>query len=153
MKVYIGADHRGFEVKGKIKNWLTDDQLEIKDLGAIEYDPNDDYPLVAGKVAENVSKDIESGIESRGIVICGSGSGVDIVANKFKNIRSGLAINHQQIKKAREDDDINVLALSAEYLTENEIKDSVKAFLFSEFSGEEKKKRRIEEIEKIEDDK
>ncbi|MEK7186224.1 MAG: RpiB/LacA/LacB family sugar-phosphate isomerase [Patescibacteria group bacterium] len=152
MKIYIGADHRGFELKGKIKNWLSQDYPEIEDLGAFEYDQNDDYPLIAEKVAQRVSDDFAEEKEARGIIICGSGAGVDIVANKFKHIRSGLAINHQQVKKAREDDDINILALSAEYLTENEIKDSVKAFLSTSFSNEERKKRRLEEIDSIEDE-
>ena len=57
MKIYIGADHRGFELKGKIKNWLSQDYPEIEDLGAFEYDQNDDYPLIAEKVAQRVSDD------------------------------------------------------------------------------------------------
>ena len=97
MKVYLGADHRGFNLKGKIKNWLSENKFSTDDLGAFSYDPNDDYPLFAEKVANSVSSDINKGLESRGIVICGSGVGVDIVANKFKHIRNGLPLNLKHI--------------------------------------------------------
>ena len=73
MKIYIGADHRGFELKGKIKNWLSQDYPEIEDLGAFEYDQNDDYPLIAEKVAQRVSDDFAEEKEAQGIIICGSG--------------------------------------------------------------------------------
>ena len=71
MKIYIGADHRGFELKGKIKNWLSQDYPEIEDLGAFEYDQNDDYPLIAESCAK--VSDFAEEKEAQGIIICGSG--------------------------------------------------------------------------------
>ncbi|OGH21434.1 MAG: hypothetical protein A2958_01775 [Candidatus Levybacteria bacterium RIFCSPLOWO2_01_FULL_38_13] len=149
MKVYLGADHRGFNLKGKIKNWLSENKFSTDDLGAFSYDPNDDYPLFAEKVANSVSSDINKGLESRGIVICGSGVGVDIVANKFKHIRSGLALNLKQVAQARKDDDINVLSIPSDFMSE-EAKEIVKIFLATPFSKEEKKIRRLKEIDEIE---
>ena len=151
MKVYLGADHRGFKLKEELKTWLSENKISIKDLGAFEYDPNDDYPLFAQDVAKNVGADLLENLESRGIVICGSGVGVDIVANKFKHIRSGLALNVKQVKEARKDDDINILAIPSDFVSEEEAKEIVKIFLKTPFSKEEKKTRRLSEIEKIED--
>jgi len=151
MRVYIGADHRGFKLKEELKTWLSENKISIKDLGAFEYDPNDDYPLFAQDVAKNVGADLLENLESRGIVICGSGVGVDIVANKFKHIRSGLALNVKQVKEARKDDDINILAIPSDFVSEEEAKEIVKIFLKTPFSKEEKKTRRLSEIEKIED--
>ncbi len=153
MKVYLGADHRGFELKNKIKKWIEDLNIEQEDFGAFEYDPEDDYPLIAEEVAQKISSEAEVGkTDVRGIVICGSGVGVDVTMNKFKHIRSGLAVNWDQVKKAREDDDINVLSLPSEYLSEGQAKRIVEVFLLTEFSEEERKKRRLEEIERIENE-
>lgn len=150
MKVYIGGDHRGFELKNKIKNFLSEEMFDIEDLGAFEYDPNDDYPIFAQKVAREVSQEIEKNLDVRGIVICGSGVGVDIVANKFKHIRSGLAVNLKQVEEARKDDDINILAIPSDFVNEETVKKIVKIFLETPFSKEEKKIRRLGEIDKIE---
>ncbi|MBI2031635.1 MAG: RpiB/LacA/LacB family sugar-phosphate isomerase [Candidatus Levybacteria bacterium] len=153
MKVYIGADHRGFELKEGLKTWFTENKIEIKDLGAFKYDPGDDYPVYAEQVARHVATDLGRDFnDSRGILICGSGVGVDIVANKFKHIRSGLAVNPEQIEKARLDDDINVLTIPADYINEQNAKIIVKLFLETPFSHEKKKERRLAEIEKIENE-
>lgn len=151
MRVYIGADHRGFQLKEEIKMWLIENKISVKDMGAFEYDPQDDYPIYAEKVAKRVAEDLDKNLYTRGIVICGSGVGVDIVANKFKHIRSGLALNLKQVEEARKDDDINVLAISSDFVNEEEAKMFVKIFLKTPFSKKEKKIRRLSEIEKIED--
>ncbi len=141
--IYIGADHNGFSFKEKIKHWLTEWEYDYEDLGAFELDLNDNYPDFAKLVAESVSSEDLA----KGIVICGSGVGVDIVVNRFQGIRCGLAIDADQIKSARQDDDINVLALAADETSEEDAQLIVKTFLETEFSGEEKYKRRIEEID------
>lgn len=153
MKVYIGADHRGFNLKEELKIWLMENGITGEDLGADKLDPNDDYPIFAEKVARSVSVDLEKNLKSQGIVICGSGVGVDIVANKFKHIRSGLAVNPEQVKKARADDDINILAIPSDYVDDKIIKQIVKLFLETPFSKEDRKIRRLREIEEIEDGK
>jgi len=151
MKVYLGADHRGFKLKEELKMWLLENKITGKDLGAFEYDPGDDYPIYAQKVARQVSQDIEKNLDSRGIVICGSGVGVDIVANKVNHIRSGLAVSVEQVEEARKDDNINILAIPSDFVSGEIAKKIVKVFLKTKFSKEEKKIRRLLEIEKIED--
>ena len=142
--IYIGADHRGYNLKEKIKNWLSERGFDYEDVGAFGLNENDDFTDFAKKVAEKI------GDSDKGIVICGSGVGVDEVANKFKGVRSGLAINEEQIRVARNDDNINVLALAADYTSEEDAKKIVSVFLETEFSGEEKHARRIKEIDKLE---
>lgn len=151
MKVYLGADHRGFNLKEKLRTWLLENKVSVKDLGAFKYNPDDDYPLFAKDVARNVAADLEKNIGVRGIVICGSGVGVDIVANKFNHIRSGLAVSAEQVKAARRDDNINILAVPSDFTNEETAKKIVKIFLKTPFSKEDKKIRRLEEIEAIED--
>ncbi|TSC96798.1 MAG: ribose 5-phosphate isomerase B [Parcubacteria group bacterium Athens0714_26] len=146
MLIYIGSDHQGFKLKEVIKRQLEEDNHKVIDVGNVSYDENDDYPVFAAKVAGGVSKNPDA----RGIVICGSGAGVDIVANKFARIRSVLAINAQQAASTRIDDDTNVLALAADYIEEDKAQEIVRAWTLTPFSGEEKYKRRIKEIENIE---
>ncbi|OGH17329.1 MAG: hypothetical protein A3C22_02040 [Candidatus Levybacteria bacterium RIFCSPHIGHO2_02_FULL_37_10] len=150
MKVYLGADHRGFKLKEELKTWFLENKISVKDLGAFEHNPDDDYPLFAQKVARNVAGDLKKNLGVRGIVICGSGVGVNIVANKFNHIRSGLALNAKQVGQARKDDDINILAIPSDFVNEEEAKKIVKIFLKTPFSKEDKKIRRLGEIDKIE---
>lgn len=145
--IYLGADHRGYELKEKLKEYFDELHFDYEDIGAFSPDPDDDFPEFAEKVAKKVL-----GHDDRGIVICGSGVGVAEVANKMPGIRCGLAINKEQIHAARHDDDINVLALAADYTNEEDAREIVKIFLDTEASGEEKYKRRIHEIEDIEEE-
>src|SRR3989344_2051113 len=152
MRVYLGADHRGFKLKEELRTWLLENKISVKDLGAFKYNPDDDYPLFAQEVARNVVADLEKNLGVRGIVICGSGVGVDIVANKFNHIRSGLAVSVEQVEEARKDDDINILAIPSDFVNGETAKKIVKIFLETPFSKKEKKIRRLEEIEKIENE-
>ncbi len=144
--IYLAADHRGYHLKEKIKYWLSQWQFPFEDLGNRKFDPNDDYPDFAAAVAKKVCLHKQ---EAVGIVICGSGVGVDIVANKFPKIRCGLGFSAQQIKLAREDDDINVLALPANFLSDKKAKKIVEMFLKIEFEKKEKNLRRIKKIENV----
>ena len=139
--IYLGADHRGFQLKEKIKAYLDEQGLEYQDLGNTILDPEDDYTDWAKMVAERVMRD------NRGIIICGSGVGVSITANKISGVRCGLGFNLDQIKQAREHDDINCLALPADYLDKDKAIEIVRAFLETEFDNQEKYKRRIGKIE------
>lgn len=150
MKVYIGADHRGLKLKEEIKKYLYESGVDHEDLGAYELDPKDDYPIYAERVAQKVSEEIKKANDARGILLCGSGVGVDIVANKFEHIRSGLGINAEQVRSAREDDDINVLAIAADETNQEQAQEMVEAFLKTEFDPQEKHTRRLNEIEEIE---
>ncbi len=146
MKIYIAADHRGFELKKKLIYALRQENLETDDLGAHEMLPLDDYVDYAKLVGEKVSQDADS----RGILLCANGVGISIAVNKVRGIRSALGFSAKQIQTARHDDDINVLALPSEYLTEKDALEITKAFLDTTFADEEKYKRRIEKIREME---
>lgn len=147
MVIYLGADHRGFALKEKLKTVLTGEGYEVADCGNTVEDTNDDYMDYARAVAERVSR---QPADSRGIVICGSGVGVDITANKFKGVRSALAFTNDQLYAARHDDNVNVLSLAAEYIKEDQALGLMKIFLETPFGTEERFARRIEKLEKIE---
>lgn len=147
MLIYIGADHRGFQLKESLKNYLKNSGYEMVDVGNDKYIAGDDYPDFAALVARKISLDPET---SRGILLCGSGVGVDIAANKFKNVRSALAFNTEQAAASRSDDNTNVLSLAADYLSEDDAKKILSVWLATDFSGEERHQRRLRKIEDIE---
>src|SRR5262249_37455800 len=109
MKIYIGADHRGFELKQKLVMWLLLHH-PIVDMGTRTFDKTDDYTLYAEKVAAAVSAETTS----RGILLCGSGVGVDVVANKKDGVRASIGLSPAQVKEGRADDDMNVLVIAAD---------------------------------------
>ncbi len=148
MVIYIGADHRGFELKAKIKDFLKLRGYSLVDFGDDKYNENNDYPLFAIKVAKQVSQEFET---ARGILICGSGVGVSVVANKFLHIRSAQAGTPDQAYDARNDDDSNVLALGANYLDEETAKKIVLTWLETPYANEERFQRRLEEISRLEE--
>ncbi len=144
--IILGADHRGFELKEKIKEKLVSHGYNFLDLGAYEYNPLDDYPDIAFKVAEETAKNKNN----RGILFCGSGIGVCIAANKVKGVRAGLGEEIEIVKKAREDDDINVLCIPADFVDENKAFALIEVFLNTPFKNQEKYIRRIQKIEEYE---
>src|SRR4030088_213544 len=105
MKVYLGADHGGYKLKEEIKNWLKEWKFSFEDLGATKFDPEDDYPDFAWPVAVKVGS--EDGV--LGILVCRSGQGECIVANKAKGARAALAWNEKEAEASRNDDDANIL--------------------------------------------
>jgi len=146
MLIYIGSDHRGFKLKEELKKMLTDSGYDIRDMGNRRLDEADDYPDFGEKVAEQVSLDP---INSRGILLCGSGVGMDVVANRFRNVRSVLAMIPDQAVNSRNDDNTNVLSLGADFVTVNEAKKIVTAWLQTDFSEEERYRRRLKKIDEI----
>lgn len=143
--IYLGADHRGYKLKERVKEWLEEWEVEYRDLGNDKYDKDDDYTEFALKVAEKVA-----GGGGRGILLCGSGVGVSIVANKVKGVRAALCTSEKQARKSREDDDVNVLCLSSDLVSEETNKKIVKMFLDTVFSSSERYIRRIGKIKKYE---
>ncbi len=105
MKIFLGSDHRGFTLKEKIARWLFEMEHAYMDLGAEKLDSHDDYTKYAEEVASLVAKNENS----RGILLCGSGVGVDVVANKFDGIRSSIGKSVLQVEAGRNDDDMNIL--------------------------------------------
>lgn len=178
MKIYLGADHAGFELKEAIKKYLIDLGYEVEDKGAFALNNQDDYPDFVRPVAEAVARDSERLAEgafegftpsessfnemSRGIVFGGSGQGEAVVANRIKGIRAvvyygGIGKTQQDmagkefdiIKSTREHNDANILSLGARFINENEAKSVVKLWLETPFSDEERHIRRIKKIDKI----
>lgn len=147
--IYLGADHRGYELKEKVKKWLKNWQHEFEDLGNDHLDAEDDYPDFAIKVAKKISKGKKGNKGDMGILTCGSGVGMDIIANRFKSVRCGLGLSPQQIRIAKRDDDLNCLSLAADFVSEDEAKRIIEMFLETKFAGGEKYGRRIKKIEKI----
>jgi len=145
--IYLGADHRGYKLKEALKIYLQESNYVWEDLGAKELNLDDDYPDYALAVAKKVAENPE---ENRGILICGSGVGVDIVANKIKGIRSALCFDAKQARISRNDDNVNVLSLASDFISEGLAKEIVKIWLETPFSGLEHHARRIEKIKKIE---
>lgn len=145
--IYIGADHRGFELKEYLRNRLIDESVEVFDVGAATYDSGDDYVDFASDVVAGVLRDPKN----LGVLLCGSGVGVDIVANKHDGIRCSLVQDIERAKMSREHEDANVLALPADIVDLEEAYRIVKIFLETEFSGEERHERRIKKIQEIEE--
>src|SRR3989338_5792816 len=129
-KIYLGADHAGFALKEKIKKWLTQKKISFVDLGDTTLKPKDDYPDYAVKVAKKVVKS-----KSKGILICGSGQGVCIVANKIKGIRAALAEHIKDAYLARKDDDCNLLCLPGRTMNIKTAQKVVKTFLETKFEN------------------
>ncbi len=152
--IYLGADHGGFALKEKIKVWLTEKKLDYQDLGALNLDPNDDYPQYAFLVAEKVSREdnpsLDWTLRAKGIIICRSAAGVVIAANKVKNIRAFSAFNVESVKLARSHNDANVIGLSADLIDENTNKEILESWLITQFSRESRHQRRIDQISKKE---
>lgn len=146
VKVFIGADHRGFELKEHIKQWLLNQKTIVVDCGNVRLDPEDDYPVYAQLVAEQVVVDEDA----RGIVICGSGAGVVIAANKVPGARCSDAMNLSDVHHARAHDDLNILALASDFVLFADAKQQVQIFLSTPFETAERHVRRLRRIAQIE---
>lgn len=144
-RMIIGSDHAGFKLKEKIKEFLNELGYECEDLGTFNEEPSD-YPKTAIKVAKKVAES-----EGKGILLCGSGLGEAIVANKVKGIRATNCFNEYTAKMAREHNNSNLLCLGARVLKTGEAKEITKTWLTTEFSKEERHKRRVKQIKEIED--
>lgn len=140
-KIYLGSDHAGFNLKEKIKDFLERDGYHYEDTGPSEYAAGDDYPDYAVLVANHVSK--EGGL---GILICSSGVGMCIAANKVKGIRAVNAYNVKIAQKSREHNDTNILCLGQDYLDPDTAIEIVKTWVATDASIEEKHRRRVEKI-------
>ncbi|MFH1769485.1 MAG: RpiB/LacA/LacB family sugar-phosphate isomerase [Parcubacteria group bacterium] len=147
--IYLASDHRGYELKAKIKEWLTEWRFGFEDMGPDSYDKDDDYPDFVSLVGVRVSEDP---VNSKGIVLGRSGQAEAIVANKYKNVRAVVYYGGDAdlIRLSREDNDANVLSLGAGFLDEENAKAMIKLWLDTEFSNQERHKRRIDKISKIE---
>jgi len=146
MTIFIGADHRGLELKNAILEYLHEKNIRIEDLGPYELDLLDDATDFSQKVAQAVLQNPDNHL---GIVICGSGCAVSMAANRLKGVRCGLAMNPNQAKHIRENDLVNVLALAADYTPLEEIKKIIDAFLAASPRSEEKYLRRVKKLDEL----
>lgn len=144
--VYLGADHRGFATKEKLKARLLADKIEVEDLGAYQFDPVDDYVDFAKSVAEKVIKNPKS----MGVLLCGSAVGMDIVANKIRGIRCGLVTDVKRAIQSRAHEDINVVSIPTDIVDEENTYQIVKAFLNTPASSEERHMRRRNKLQALE---
>ncbi len=143
-KIILGADHGGFELKGKIKKFLKKEGYAVEDVGAASYNAEDDYV----DYAEAVAKKVASG--ALGILFCRSAAGMVIAANKIRGIRAVTAFDEKTAIHSRQHNDANVLALSGDWISAEKAAEIVKAWLGAKFSGEERHSRRLEKIKRLE---
>ena len=146
MRVHIGTDHAGFELKNRLVAQLEKKGREVTDHGAHEYDALDDYPPFCTDVGEAVVA--QPG--SLGIVIGGSGNGEQIAANKVAGVRAALVWNEETARLAREHNDANVISVGARQHSEEELEALIDVFLAEPFSGEERHQRRIDLVARYE---
>jgi len=145
MKIILGSDHAGFDLKEEIKDWLDSFGYEIEDVGVFSPEKFD-YPLIAKKVSRRV---VASSL-NRGILICGSGHGMAVVANKFSGIRAINAREVSEVKNARQEGDINIVTLGGRVLVIEVAKEIVEAFLETNFEPNKRHNRRLRQIQEIE---
>ena len=145
MKIFIGSDHAGFKTKEAIKKFLINNKYDFEDLGTDS--PNVvDYPDIAKAVSKKTAKTKDS----KGILICGSGTGMTIAANKVKGIRAALCYDEYSAKMSRQDNDCNILGLRSRGFSDLRNKKIVKTWIYTKFSNKARHKKRIEKIKEIE---
>ena len=142
IRVALGADHAGYELKSALLLWLKDQGYDMLDVGAFSLDPQDDYPDFSQAVAQAVS----SGQAKQGILVCGSGVGAVIAANKVPGARAGICHDTYSAGQGVEHDDMNVLCIGARIVVEELAKELVAAFAGAHFSGEERHQRRLGKV-------
>jgi len=148
VRVHIGSDHAGYDLKQHLVRALTDDGYEVVDHGPVVLDPDDDYPTYCLRAALAVREDAGS----LGVVVGGSGNGEQIAANKVPGVRAVLAWSEQTARLGRQHNDAQVVAVGARLHTAEEAAGLVRAFLAEEFSGDPRHQRRIDQLGRFERD-
>lgn len=146
LRIALAADHGGFVLKTSLIPWLEAQNYEILDLGAEIFDSADDYP----DFAEDVAEAVVSGKAERGILVCGSGVGASIAANKVPGVRACLCHDTYSAHQGVEHDNMNVLCIGGRVIGTELAKELVGAFIKAEFSGKDKYKRRVDKVTAIE---
>ena len=146
MRIALGTDHAGFPLKRAVVDAIEALDNEVVDCGAYTLVPDDDYPDFAAAVANAVLE----GRAERGVIVCGSGVGASVAANKFRGIRAALCHDTFSAHQGVEDDSMNVLALGARVIGPSLAAELVRAFLRAEFSGADRHRRRLEKVKQLE---
>lgn len=147
MKIYLGADHNGFDFKNRLAEILRNDGHEVVDVGNVSQQPDDDFPQFAGRAVNALLADDDQ--QARCILICGSGQGMCMAANRFKGIRASLVWDLGEARSARNDDDSNVLCLSSRYTSFEDAQAIVNAWLSTPFAGAPRFVRRLKELDNL----
>lgn len=150
MKIFLGADHNGFDLKQQLLDHLRREGYDVRDEGDTERNPQNDFPIFAAHVVHAMRAADDRDV--RGILICGSGQGMCMAANRFKGIRASLVWETHEAHAARNDDDSNVLCLPARSITTNEAIAITEAWLKTPFAGAARFKRRIKELDTLGED-
>lgn len=145
--IYIASDHGGYKLKEQLKKFLHQQKFEFKDLGPAKFKPGDDYPDYGVKVAKQVAKNPVSNL---GILVCRSGQGMCIVANKFKGVRAALVWNVKEAVMSRNDDMANVLCIASDFTNERTAESILKTWLNTPYSDDPRHMRRIAKISRLE---
>lgn len=146
VKVVVGADHNGFYLRQELLAWLKREGYDVLDVGDDKLDPADDFPLFAERVASGV---LQAGPDGRGIIICGSGQGVCMAANRRRGIRAALGYNEESAEVSRTDDNANVLCLPARMLSAQAALNIVRVFLKTDFSAAPRFIRRLRQLDEL----
>ena len=146
MRVHLGSDHAGLDLKAHLLAWLADHGYEAVDHGPFVYDALDDYPCFCLRAAEGVAADRAEGLDSLGVVVGGSGNGEQMAANKVAGIRCALAWSEETAVLAREHNDANVVSVGGRLHSLDDMTRFVEVFLTTGFSGEERHVRRIGQL-------
>ena len=143
MRVHLGSDHAGLELKDHLLSWLTDNGFDPVDHGPFVHDPEDDYPVFCLRAAEAVVADQQDGLDSLGVVIGGSGNGEQLAANKVRGVRAALVWNEETAELARRHNDANVVSVGGRMHSVAEMTRFVELFLGAEYPAEARHARRI----------
>ena len=146
MKIYLAADHGGYDLKNVLREHLTHNGYEIEDLGAHTLEPLDDYPKYAFALATKI---LGGNDDDLGVLICKSGQGMAIAANRIGGIRAAIAWNEETAVHARRDDNVNVLVLAPAYTDQDVCVETVDAWLKTEFSKNPKYQARLDQIDQL----
>jgi ribose 5-phosphate isomerase B len=147
MKIFIGADHNGYDLKKQVTEYLRKRGIDVIDEGDSERDPEDDFPIFAQRVVTDMLGSQDE--NPRGILICGSGQGMMMAANRFSGIRAGLGWSADAARSIKNDEDANVLALPSEVLRGDSWKEVVDTWLATPFAGAPRYKRRNKQLDEL----
>jgi RpiB/LacA/LacB family sugar-phosphate isomerase len=143
MRIILASDHGGFEMKEEIAKWLRGQDVQIKDVGAETLEPEDDFVDYAVKAMTSMIDN------DKLVLFCRNGIGMSIVANRFKGVRCAVGFDIKAVEKARSDDNVNALAVPADYIDIEIVKKMITAMMEVSFSSEERYKRRLEKLGKL----
>jgi ribose 5-phosphate isomerase B len=147
MKVFLGSDHNGYHLKSELAEYLQRAGYEVVDVGDAKPDPEDDFPVFAHKV---VTELLTEGDEvARGILLCGSGQGMCMAANRFQRIRAALGYDRESVRSARNDDNANILCLPANSLPEENLNVLAETFLNTPFADAPRFRRRLAQLDEL----